>query len=210
VLAETQESRRLNPRAAGSWNPVPDLRSGLDALEHSAVSLRLLLRSIADGAGAATVPDEERGRRQSAADSELRRTFAEVVVQLGRCIAAYGSAVRLGARTDAAEGELQTALDRLRSALDELHRSRARLAELLLVDPREAPAKWQLHGSLLAGLDRLLEELDPDEFATGRERRRQEAAERAGPSAQAAKRLRSSARRVATEYPVVRRRLYPH
>jgi hypothetical protein len=209
VLAETQESRRLNPRAAGSWNPVPDLRSGLDALEHTAVSLRSVLRAIADGAGAATVPGDDSDRRQSPQDSELRRTFADLITHLATCITTYGTVVRLGAQTDSTEAELQAALDRLRAALDELHGGRARLADLLLVDPREAIAKWQLNGSLLSGLDRVLEELDPDEFSTGRERRRREAAEHTRPSAQAAKRLRSSARRVATEYPIVRRRHFP-
>jgi hypothetical protein len=209
ILAETQESRRLNPRAAGSWNPVPDLRSGLDALEHSAVALRLVLRSIADGAGAATVPREDDDRQQSAHDTESRRTFADVLDQLAHCIATYGTVVRRGAQTDATEAELQALLDQLRDALDDLHRTRDRLTELLLVDPREAAATWQLHGSLLSGLDRVLEELDPEEFATGRERRRREAAEQTRPSAQAAKRLRSSARRVATEHPIVRRRTYP-
>jgi hypothetical protein len=210
VLAETQESRRLNPRAAGSWNPVPDLRSGLDALEHSAVALRSVLRSIAEGAGAATVPDEADEAQQSGSERELRRTVADVLHHLAGCLRTYGTAVRAGAQTDATQSDLQTALDQLRTALDALHAARARLADLLLVGPREASATWQLHGSLLAGLDRVLEELDPDEFATGREQRRREAAERTRPTAQAAKRLRSSARRVASESPLVRRRLYPH
>jgi hypothetical protein len=208
VLEETQESRRLNPRAAGSWNPVPDLRSGLDALEHSAVALRSALRSIADGAGAATVAtdDGDGDIHQGARDIELRRTIAAVLHDLARCIAVYGTLVRVGAQTDATHTELQRTLDELREVLAGLGRSRARLADLLLVDPREATASWQVHGSLLAGIDRVIEELDLDMFASSRERRRQEAAAARRPTTQAAKRLRSSARRVATEYPIVRRR----
>jgi hypothetical protein len=210
VLEETQESRRLNPRAAGSWNPVPDLRSALDALEHSAVALRSALRSIADGAGAATVAteddDDHRPREQSGRDIELRRTIAAVLSDLARCIAGYGTVARVGAQTDATHAELQHALDELRSVMADLGHSRARLADLLLVDPREAAGAWQVHGSLLAGIDRVIEELDLDVFASGRERRRQEAAAARRPTTQAAQRLRSSARRVVTEYPVVRRR----
>jgi hypothetical protein len=219
VLAETQESRRLNPRAAGSWNPVPDLRSGLDALEHSAVALRLVLRSIADGAAAAIRPsgggepadraDDAAAAADADADAERRRATAAVLGDLARCLARYGTVVRAGAQSDATPAELNEALDALRDALRAVRRSRARLTERLQVDPRVENAMWPLHGSLLAGLDRVIEELDLDVFARGRDRRRREAAERTRPATQAAKRLRSSARRVATEYPVVRRRQHP-
>jgi hypothetical protein len=215
VLEETQESRRLNPRAAGSWNPVPDLRSGLDALEHSAVALRSALRSIADGAGAATVATDDGEREgedvrdggQSGRDVELRRTIATVLHDLARCVAHYGTVVRLGAETDATRGELEQAVADLRGVMSDLGESRARLADLLLVDPRESTAPWQLHGSLLAGFDRVIEELDLDVFASAREQRRREAAASRRATTQAAQRIRSSARRV-TEYPVVRRRRF--
>ena len=46
---EAADSRRLNPRAVGTADTDPRLRSGLDALEHSVVALRALFRSIADG-----------------------------------------------------------------------------------------------------------------------------------------------------------------
>lgn len=206
VLEETRESRRLNPRAAGSWDPVPDLRSGLDALEHSAVALRSALRSIADGAGAATVATDDGDTEQGARDVEVRRAIAAVLHDLARCIALYGTVVRIGAQTDATRAELEQTLDELRVVRTNLDQSRAHLAELLLVDPREAAAPWQVQGSLLTGIDRVIEELDLEVFASGRERRRQEAASARRPSTQAARRLRSSARRVVTEYPAVRRR----
>ena len=208
ILGETQESRKLNPRAAGSWNPVPDLRSGLDALEHSAVALRTVLRSLADGAGAATVvtdgDGEQRGR-----DAQMRRAIAAVLHDLALCIARYGTLVRSGAQSDAGRDALQQTIDELGGALTDLDRSRGQLADLLLVDPREAAAPWQLHGSLLAAIDRVIEELDLDAFATGLEQRRQEAAAARRPTTHAAQRLRSSARRVVAEYPVVRRRPGP-
>src|SRR3954470_13171077 len=201
VLAETQASRRLNPRAAGSWNPVPDLRNGLDALEHSAVALRSVLRSIADGAGAATADGAD--AEQSGREVEVRESIAAVLTDLGRCFAVYGRMVC----DDGADHDEHRA--QLRDAFDAVRRSRARLADLLLVDPREAAALWQLHGSLLAGVDRVLAELDLDAFAQGRERRRREAAEAARLTTQAAQRLRSSARRVVTDNPGLLRRRPP-
>ena len=206
VLEQTRESRRLNPRAAGSWDPVPDLRSGLDALEHSAVALRSVLRSIADGAGAATVATDDGAAGQGARDVEVRRSIAAVLHDLAHCIALYGTVVRVGAETDATRAELHRTVDELRRVRADLDRSRADLADLLLVDPREATAQWQVHGSLLTAIDRVVEELDLDVFASSREQRRKEAAAARRPTTEAAQRLRSSARRVATEYPIVRRR----
>ena len=203
VLEQTRESRRLNPRAAGSWDPVPDLRSGLDALEHSAVALRSVLRSIADGAGAATVAIDDGAAEQGARDVEVRRSIAAVLHDLAHCIALYGTVVRVGAETDATRAELHRTVDELRRVRADLERSRA---DLLLVDPREATAQWQVHGSLLTAIDRVVEELDLDVFASSREQRRKEAAAARRPTTEAAQRLRSSARRVATEYPIVRRR----
>jgi hypothetical protein len=114
--------------------------------------------------------------------------------------------VRVGAESDTTRAELNDAVANLRDALGALSQSRGRLAELLLIDPREGPAPWQVHGSLLTGIDRVVEELDLDVFSSTRERRRQEAAAARRPTSQAAQRLRSSARRVVTDYPVVRRR----
>jgi Aromatic acid exporter family member 1 len=204
VLAETQRSRRFNPRAAGSWDPVPDLRQGLDALEHTAVALRLVLRALADGVGA-TISHSDDGE-QGAREAKLRRRTAAVLHDLARCIARYGTLVRTGAATDATRDDLHDSLDELRTALDDLRASESRLAEMLVVDPREAGTQWHRHGSLLSGLDRVIEELDLDTYASARERRRREAAESRRPATVAAQRLRSSARRVAEEHPVVRRR----
>jgi hypothetical protein len=193
VLAETQRSRRLNPRAAGSEDPVPDLRSGLDALEHSAVALRSVIRSIADGTRGVIAP-EQADEPVPDEFAEVRGRLAEILTDVARCITGFGAIVRFG---DSGSADLQQALDAARDA-------RARLAEQLLVDPRETAALWQLHGSLLVGLDRILTELDVTEFAHGREMRRREAAALARPATQAAQRLRSHARRVVAENPRLR------
>ena len=45
-LLRAEESRRLNLRAIGTPDVGPDLRSGLEVLEHSAIAVRSMLRSI--------------------------------------------------------------------------------------------------------------------------------------------------------------------
>ena len=190
VLLDAHESRRLNPRAAGTIDTTPDLRSGLDALEHSAVALRAVFRSMADRL--ASHDDESDA---SAFEEDLRLAFAAVLGDLARAIRAYGALVR--AEVDAVQEQPTT---ELAEALESVGEARARLTELLLVDPREAPALWQLHGSLLAGVERVLAELDVEERARRRERRRREAeAALRRPTAQAAERVRATARRVVRE-----------
>jgi hypothetical protein len=194
LLAEARQSRRLNPRAAGTSDPLPDLRDGLDALEHSAVALRALLRSLADGAG--------RGEDEPADDDEpddLAQIMSALLHDLARAIVAFGALLRAG---DDDAGGPHTA--ELAEALDAIREVRARLTDLLLVDPRSTGGLWQLHGSLLAAVERVLTELDLDQLDRNRELRRREAAALARRSTQAAQRLRASTRRVA-DRPGIRR-----
>jgi hypothetical protein len=194
VLAEARQSRRLNPRAAGTSDPVPDLQDGLDALEHSAVALRALLRSLADGAGSA------REQHDEDEPDDLSRVMGALLHDLARAITAFGALLRAG---DDEAGRPHTA--ELAEALDAIREARARLTDLLLVDLRNSDGLWQLHGSLLAAVERVLAELDLDQLSRNRERRRSEAAAQARRSTQAAQRLRASTRRVA-DRPAMRRR----
>jgi hypothetical protein len=194
LLLDVHESRRLNPRAVGTRDTTPDLRSGLDALEHSAVALRAVFRSIADRVdSAADDPDPDLSTGEFL-DHDLRLAFATVLDDLARAIRAFGALVR--AEVDAA-GEPSTV--ELVEALEAVGEARARLTDLLLVDPRESPALWQLHGALLAGVERVLAELDVEERTRRRERRRREAEELRRPAGQAAERIRATARRVVRE-----------
>jgi hypothetical protein len=195
VLAEARQSRRLNPRAAGTSDPVPDLRDGLDALEHSAVALRAVLRSLAEGAGSAR-------EHHDGADEpdDLSLVMAALLHDLARAITAFGVLLHID---DEEAGRPHTA--ELAEALDAIREVRARLTDLLLVDLRGSDGLWQLHGSLLAAVERVLAELDLDQLSRNRERRRSEAAALARRSTQAAQRLRASTRRVA-DRPVTWRR----
>ncbi len=200
TLTEAVRSRRLNPRAMGTPDTMPDLRSGLDSLEHSAVALRAVFRSIADRVGALAsdvevdrIPDEFQ-------DDDLREALGVLMADLAESVRSFGALIR--AEVDEA-GEPHNA--ELAGALDAVREARVRLTELLLVDPRAAPGQWQLHGSLLAGIERVLAELDVEERARRREQRRREAEAARRPGAYAAERLRSTTRRVVQERPPLTR-----
>jgi hypothetical protein len=200
ALTEAHRSRRLNPRAVGTSDPVPDLRSGLDALEHCAVALRAVFRSIADAAG----PPDGDGPDEVLTGSELRHALATLFGDLGRAIAGFGDLARTYAHT---AGDPETA--ELGAALDTVRRDRARLNELLMVNALDDRDRWPVHGSLLSGIDRVLAELDVDDHAREREVRRQEAAARRRRGSYAAERLRSSTRRAVGNPPIAPRRRRP-
>jgi Aromatic acid exporter family member 1 len=181
VLAAVAESRRLNPRAIRTPNLGPDLRSGLDALEHSAVALRALYRSLADRAR--EQPDLER-----LYDRDVGEAFAALLRDLAIAIRDFGKLVR----AEAEEQELPPTAE-LAAALESARETRAMLAELLTVDPRADPNLWLLHGALLAAAERVLRELDIEERDRQRERLRRERAEESSPAAAAVERFRTAA-----------------
>jgi Aromatic acid exporter family member 1 len=181
VLTAVQESRRLNPRAIRTPNLGPDLRSGLDALEHSAVALRALYRSLADRAR--EQPDLER-----LYDRDVGAAFAALLRDLAIAIRDFGKLVR----AEAEEQERPPTAE-LAAALESARETRAMLAELLTVDPRADPNLWLLHGALLAAAERVLRELDIEERDRQRERLRRERAEESSPAAAAVERFRTAA-----------------
>jgi uncharacterized membrane protein YccC len=167
ALQAAADSRRLNPRAVGRVDTLPVLRSGLDALEHSTVALRALFRSIADGVPQAH-PDDEPDPVEGY-DEELRGAFAVLLSDLAKSVRAFGRLVSAeAAAIDGSPGE-SDAEEALAEALDALRETRVRITELLLVDAASDPSLWQLRGSLLAAVERVLVELDVEE--RGRRRR---------------------------------------
>jgi hypothetical protein len=196
ALAEAVRSRRLNPRAVGTVDTTPDLRTGLESLEHSAAALRAVFRSIADRVGALQADVEVDRVPEEFEDDDLREALGVLMGDLAQAVRSFGGLVR--AEVDEA-GAPHTA--EVAEALDAVREARVRLTELLLVDPQAAPGQWQLHGSLLAGIERVLAELDVEERARRRELRRREAEAARRPAAFAAERLRSTTRRVVQERP---------
>ena len=192
ALDRARDSRRLNPRAVGRPDTGPDLRAGLDTLEHSAVALRALFRSVAD-----------RARDQREGDylygHDVGDAFSILLSELAHALWSFGTLVRAEAEADEAdEGERLDPRhgDKLAAALDSVREPRARLAELLLIDPRADPYRWEQHGALLAAVERVLREMDIEEHSRQRQRRRAAADEAQSNASHAVARLRTATRQV--------------
>lgn len=193
ALVEAEESRRLNVRALGTMDTAPSLRSGLDALEHCTVALRGLCRAVVDQIEAQ--PDA--ADRVYSAD--VREVFAVLLRDLAAALEAFGRLVRAEAEgASSPEAELATALETVREA-------RARLTDLLMIDPHDHAQLWELNGTVLSSVERILREIDLDERARQRERRQREWEARP-PAAQAVDRLRATSRDVAAHRPMRWRR----
>jgi hypothetical protein len=152
ALLRAEESRRLNLRALRTADSGPGLRHGLEALEHSTVAVRSMFRSFVD---AAQGYDAE-GRELS---GDIREAVALVLHDLAKGVRSFGQLVY----AEAHPGEHPPELGELREALEGLQDARARVTDLLLVDPRGDTALAELNVFLLATVERLLRELDLDE-----------------------------------------------
>ncbi|GGZ08573.1 FUSC family protein [Streptomyces nitrosporeus] len=148
-LRQAEESLMLNPRVRQGLLYRVVLRTGLDTLEICAVVLRVLTRTLTDLAKART---GERLFPEDVADS-LRELFGHM------SDAVEGFAVMI---TTPMADSGEEAEERLADALARSRRTRDLVADLLLEDVQEHPRQWQLHGALLAEVDRILDELDID------------------------------------------------
>ena len=163
VLAQLEESRRLNLRAL-RHPEEGGLRSNLDALEHTSVSMRALFRAVHDTTqrrtGVQDDPDYAENVRCSTA--VLMADMATVFWAFGRCA---------NGRVDGTAEEEHV---ELASALETLRRRRDGLENVLIGDPRIRQGLWELNSALLTTVDRMLLELDaatitadPDQRRTG-------------------------------------------
>ena len=147
ALRQAEESIRLNPRAPRLSGVPVGLRRQLETLEHAAIIVRGVARSLADivnlGEDSSPVGDEEIRSRLSATLSELA--------------AALGDYSRLAVVTNPADSDLTDA--DLRHHLTAAGERQDQLSELLGVDPAAQPVGWPLRGELVSHLDRLRTEL---------------------------------------------------
>ena len=165
TLRQAEESARLNPRTLRAPGTLPAaevaLRGGLEALEHAALTLRGLSRSVLDSA---RIPSEASPVR----DEQTRARLASVLSQLGEAIRAYGRLVQ----TRPAESEPLQA--ELTAKLEEAHRQQDLLADIL--EPHTAAeggsTEWPLRGEILSHVDRLRTGLRVDTGAMTTQRRR--------------------------------------
>lgn len=146
-LRQAEDSLRLNPRVREGMLFRVVLRTGLDALEISAVVLRVTARTLTDLAKKRT--DEPLFPEDVAAALE------EVFERLARAVESFAVVITTQVSTNAEDAEA-----RLGAALAAGRSARDRAADLLLDKVLEHPRQWQLHGALLAEIDRILDELD--------------------------------------------------
>ncbi|MCA1656869.1 MAG: aromatic acid exporter family protein [Actinobacteria bacterium] len=152
TLMRAEESRRLNVRAVGRADVGPGLRQGLEALEHSSVSIRSTYRALLDALYDGSWLGDE-----AAADVLLG--LAETFRDMAGGVDAFGALVR-----DEADPGVRlstTDVDAVPIALDGLREARARLRDVLLTD--SPAALVLLHASVLESVQRLLQEMDLDE-----------------------------------------------
>lgn len=152
ALLRAEQGRRFNIRAVGTPDLGPGLRQGLEALEHSAVTIRGMFRALVDATYGAGWTDEE-----IAVDvlTGLAQTFRE----LAAGVDAFGDLVRVEA--DPAHSTVSSDVQRVRIAMEGLHEARARLDDLVLMD--SVHELLELHTAVLSTVKRLTREMDLDE-----------------------------------------------
>jgi uncharacterized membrane protein YccC len=151
AMIRAEEGRRLNVRAVRTPHVEPGLRQGLEALEHTAVAIRGLMRSVADASDGDWLEEDSAG--------DVLRDLAETFRTLAAGADAFGELVRH-------EGDVQTSLsradiDRLREAQEGMLRARAHLDEAL-TEARSADVV-ELYAATRATVRRLQHELGLDE-----------------------------------------------
>lgn len=153
ALIQAEEGRRLNVRAVGTADVGPGLRQGLEALEHTAVSLRGLFRAVYDATG------EPAWRTAGPATEDVLAGVAQTLTELSAAVDAFGKLVH-----DEGDPNVRMGGDdaeAVRTALDGIHEARARLEDALVSGG--PPVLVELTASVLGTVKRVEAELDLDE-----------------------------------------------
>jgi hypothetical protein len=148
MLRQAEESVRLNPRSLRMPDALPAaevaLRGGLETLEHAALTLRGLARSVLDSTRVTSDASPVR-------NEETRDRLASVLTKLGAAIRTYGKLVQT---LPSGDEPLETELS---AQLAQAHHQQDLLAAML--EPPTVPAggssEWPLRGEILAHVDRL-------------------------------------------------------
>ncbi|RBM19677.1 aromatic acid exporter family protein [Streptomyces sp. PT12] len=148
-ISQAEESLRFNPRVKEPLVTRIVLRTGLDTLEVCAVILRTLTQTMRDLAA--------RRADEPLFPPEVAPALQELLANLAGAVDSFATLITSQVSTAADEAEAFLAVE-----LDAARVSREHVARLLLERVQEHPQQWQLHGSLLAEVDRMLDELDID------------------------------------------------
>lgn len=149
-LRQAEDSLRFNPRVREAQLSRAVLRTGLDTLEICAVIVRVLARSLTDLA-------QEREEEEPLIPEGIAPDLEGMLSHVGGAMVSFSVLVTAQTSANAEEAE-----DRLSSELDAAHDTREKVAQLLLTKVREDPEQWQHFGVLLAQIDRVLDELQPE------------------------------------------------
>ena len=147
AVSQAEDSLRLNPRRRLVGDPSDELREGMSSLEHSVILVRGILRSLVD------LDTATGGRGPS---PSLAAAIRELLEELAVAVRTFGEHVAASVPgPEANQAPLLRALARARAGRDHLARA-------MTTGPRADPEIWPVHGHLLANVDRLLSELDPE------------------------------------------------
>jgi Fusaric acid resistance protein-like len=148
ALRQAEESVRLNPRTLRTLDGLTategGLRGGLETLEHAALAVRMLARSLLDSIRAASDASPVR-------EEQTRDQLTSVLSKLAEAIRTYGTLQRtLPTVSESLES-------RLEAQLAEAHQQQDLLAAML--EPRTGTdgesTEWPLRGEILSHVDRL-------------------------------------------------------
>lgn len=154
TLLRAEEGRRLNVRAVRAPQVEPGLRQGLEALEHTAVAVRGLMRSVADAAEGGWLDEDAEDQ-----PGDVLRDLAEAFRELANGVDAFGALVRHEGAAQTGPGRDDVA--RLRDAQDGMQRAAARL-DAAMVEARH-PDVVELYAATRTTVRRLQHELALDE-----------------------------------------------
>jgi Aromatic acid exporter family member 1 len=146
-LVRAEESLRFNLRVREGLLPRIVLRTGLDTLEICAVVLRVTTRTFTDLA--------KNRREEELFAPDIAAALRELFIHMAGTVENFAALIASQVSRDAQEAEAF-----LLAELSAARVSREHVAHLLLATVQQHPRQWQLHGALLAEIDRTLDELD--------------------------------------------------
>ncbi|MEU4120342.1 aromatic acid exporter family protein [Kitasatospora sp. NPDC028055] len=148
ALRQAEDSLRLNPRISEGLLSRLVLRTGLDTLEICVVVIRVLARSVTDLA-------KRREPSEQLFPPEVAVGLEELLAHVGGALVSFAVLVTTQVSRNAEEAE-----ERLTAELAAAWTCRENVAQVLLRKVQQHPEAWQLHGAMLAEVDRILDELD--------------------------------------------------
>jgi uncharacterized membrane protein YgaE (UPF0421/DUF939 family) len=158
AVRQAEESIVLSPRQPRLPAERISLRDGLETLDHAAITIRGMARSLADltrlGEDSSMREEDERSRL-----ADVLRELATAVLAFGRLATAHDDDARA-----AADADLRRHLGAARDQQD-------RLSVVLAADPAERPIGWPLRGELVSHIARFRNEIEPDSAGLRRQDR---------------------------------------